>query len=305
MASYLIGYKDPRKNKGHEDPMLHEFTYGDMGGNGRKLQAMKKGDYIFFHKTVYDKRYITAYYLIEEVHLVKDVLKDQLIIEKYKNHHLQNKNINELAQDETIVFGDPIRSKVLGVPLEITEKLLSELSRPAKLNPNQSLLAAMSSSLRTWKKLNKTDIRMLNNLINDNEYEGRLQHTLLATEEVSQILEADIEKFIANNPEFIAKGFTEVKQQHIFNNGTRLDLLLKNPKTGEGIVVEVKKGRVGREAKKQIKGYMKLCEKELGCSNPIGIIVCVGILPYFEEEMVKAKKDNIFVKKYGWKLDFS
>lgn len=303
MTSYLIGYVDAEKNNGHEDPMINEFTYGDLGSNGRKLQNVQRGDFLFFHKTIYDKRFITAYYIVEEVHLVKDVIQDELIMNKYENPHLKKGGLVTIQKDETIVFGDPIRSKVLEVPLELTAEILTQLSRPAQLNPNQTLLAAMSSALRTWKELNQNDISYLNERIKENEKEGRLKKNLLSTEEVFQVLERDIERFIVNNPDLLAEGSIVEKSQMTFDDGSRLDILLHNPTTGERIVVEVKKDRIGRDAKQQVKRYMKLCEEELGYQDVKGIIVCPGILPYYEDEMVKAKKENIIVKTYGWTLD--
>ncbi|AMM95770.1 hypothetical protein UP17_25385 (plasmid) [Peribacillus simplex] len=302
MTSYLIGYIDPEKNNGHEDPMFQEFTYGDLKINGDKLLALNKGEYLFFHKTIYDKRYITAYYFVEEVRRVKEVIDDPLIMDNYNNHHLKKKK-ELLHSSETIVFGNPIRSKVLEVPLELNERLLKQLSRPANLNPNQTTLAAISSALRTWKELSSNDIKLLFGLIKENEKEGRLNNKLLSTEEVFQVLERDIEKYIASNPEILGHGLKLLKQQYIFSDDSRLDLLLINPLNDEVIVVEIKKNKIGREAKQQIKHYMKLCSTELGYLNVKGFIVCPGILPYFEEEMVAAKKENIYVKAFGWKLD--
>ncbi len=302
MPNFLIGYKDAEKNNGHEDPMLHEFTYGDLKVNGEKLLSLKKGDFLFFHKTIYDKRYITAYYLVEEVHLVRKAIKDPLIMGKYNNHHLQ-KSSNQLGINETVVFGNPLRSKVLDVPLEITKGLLNQLSRKANLNPDQTQLAAISSALRTWKELNQQDANLLISLIHENEKVGRLTSTTLSTEEVYQVLERDIEKFIANNPEILGgKNITIEKQQYIFSDESRLDLLLHDTSTNCRIVVEIKKGKIGREAKQQIKHYMKLCKEELGYSDVKGIIICDGILPYFENELLDAKKENIFVQTYGWRL---
>ena len=52
--NYLIGYKDAEKNFGHEDPLLKEFTYGESGVNTEKLLRVQKGDYLLFHKTIFD-----------------------------------------------------------------------------------------------------------------------------------------------------------------------------------------------------------------------------------------------------------
>ncbi|OOZ82736.1 endonuclease NucS domain-containing protein [Bacillus cereus] len=297
--NYLIGYKDAERNFGHEDPMLTEYTYGESGANTDKLQKVQKGDFLFFHKTIHNKRYITAYYLVEEVLLVKDIKQNRLIINKYDNPHLK-KEIQQLTPSECIAFGNPIQSKVLQVPLEITPELLSKLSRPANLNPNQSLLSAISSALRTWKELNTSDINLLLDLIEQNESKGRLTNRVLTAEEVFQILERDIEKFIISNPSILDVNYTIEKSQHIFSDESRLDLLLRDTTNNEFIVVEIKKGPIDRNALNQIKHYIKLCKKELKLNTVKGILVGSGIAPSFEDDINKAKQDGITVRNYGW-----
>ncbi|WP_131101299.1 endonuclease NucS domain-containing protein [Bacillus sp. SYJ] len=297
--NYLIGYKDAERNFGHEDPMLTEYTYGESGANTDKLQKVQKGDFLFFHKTIHNKRYITAYYLVEEVVIVKDIKQNRLIMNKYDNPHLK-KEIQQLTPSECIAFGNPIQSKVLQVPLEITPELLSKLSRPANLNPNQSLLSAISSALRTWKELNPSDINLLLDLIEQNESKGRLTNRVLTAEEVFQILERDIEKFIISNPSILDVNYKIEKSQHIFSDESRLDLLLRDTTNNEFFVVEIKKGPIDRNALNQIKHYIKLCKKELKLNTVKGILVGSGIAPSFEDDINKAKRDGITVRNYGW-----
>ncbi|MEW9182581.1 endonuclease NucS domain-containing protein [Bacillus mycoides] len=297
--NYLIGYKDAERNFGHEDPMLTEYTYGESGANTEKLLKVQKGDFLFFHKTIHNKRYITAYYLVEEVVLVKDIKQNRLIMNKYDNPHLK-KEIQQLTPSECIAFGNPIQSKVLQVPLEITPELLSKLSRSANLNPNQTLLSAISSALRTWKELNPSDINLLLDLIEQNESKGRLTNRILTAEEVFQILERDIEKFIISNPSILDANYTIEKSQHIFSDESRLDLLLRDTTNNEFIVVEIKKGPIDRNALNQIKHYIKLCKEELKLNTVKGILVGSGTSPSFEDDINKAKKDRIIVRNYGW-----
>lgn len=297
--NYLIGYKDAERNFGHEDPMLTEYTYGESGANTEKLLKVQKGDFLFFHKTIHNKRYITAYYLVEEVVLVKDIKQNLLIMNKYDNPHLK-KEIQQLTPSECIAFGNPIQSKVLQVPLEITPELLSKLSRSANLNPNQTLLSAISSALRTWKELNPSDINLLLDLIEQNESKGRLTNRVLTAEEVFQILERDIEKFIISNPSILDANYTIEKSQHIFSDESRLDLLLRDTTNNEFIVVEIKKGPIDRNALNQIKHYIKLCKEELKLNTVKGILVGSGTSPSFEDDINKAKKDRIIVRNYGW-----
>ncbi|WP_433773609.1 endonuclease NucS domain-containing protein [Bacillus wiedmannii] len=297
--NYLIGYKDAERNFGHEDPMLREYTYGESGSNTEKLLKVQKGDFLFFHKTIHNKRYITAYYMVEEVALIKDIKQNRLIMNKYDNPHLK-KEIKQLTPSECIAFGNPIQSKVLQVPLEITPELLSKLSRPANLNPSQTLLSAISSALRTWKELNQSDINLLLDLIEQNESKGRLTNRILTAEEVFQILERDIEKFIISNPAILGANYTIEKSQHVFSDESRLDLLLRDTSNNEFIVVEIKKGPIDRNALNQIKHYIKLCKEELKLHTVKGILVGNGIAPSFEDDITKAKKDEIIVRNYGW-----
>ncbi|MFJ8456419.1 endonuclease NucS domain-containing protein [Bacillus paramycoides] len=299
--NYLIGYKDAERNFGHEDPMLKEYTYGESGSNAEKLLKVQKGDFLFFHKTIHNKRYITAYYVVEEVAFIKNIKQNRLIMNKYDNPHLK-KEIKQLTPSECIAFGNPIQSKVLQVPLEITPELLSKLSRPANLNSSQTLLSAISSALRTWKELNPSDINLLLDLIEQNESKGRLTNRVLTAEEVFQILERDIEKFIISNPAILGTNYTIEKSQHIFSDESRLDLLLRDTANNEFIVVEIKEGPIDRNALNQIKHYIKLCKKELKLGTAKGILVGNGIAPSFEDDINKAKKDGIIVRNYGWEF---
>ncbi|OIJ20768.1 hypothetical protein BKP45_08185 [Anaerobacillus alkalidiazotrophicus] len=78
MASYLIGYIDPRRNEGHEDPYFSEYTYGDFKLNGKKLREnVKPGDFLFFHTTMRKKRYLTSFYEVEIVLPVSKAQQDE------------------------------------------------------------------------------------------------------------------------------------------------------------------------------------------------------------------------------------
>ncbi|MGG3507978.1 endonuclease NucS domain-containing protein [Paenibacillus lautus] len=299
--NFLIGYLDAERNNGHEDPMLNEFTYGESSNNTTNLLNVSKGDYLFFHKTIHEKRYITAYYYVEKVMSVKVAQHNSLIIHKFNNPHLK-KATNLLTNNECIAFGNPIFSKKLDVPLEITPQLLSKLSKPANLNSNQPPLAAISSALRTWKQLNSNDITLLMDEINRNEEKGRLTNNILSSNEVFQVLERDIEKLIASQPTILDDNYTLERSQIVFSDDSRLDLLLKDRVNNEYIVVEIKKGAIDRQALNQIKHYIKQCQKELGLSIVKGIIIGSSISKYYEAEIINAKKDGITTRTYGWRF---
>ena len=299
--NFLIGYLDAERNYGHEDPMLNEFTYGVSSNNAANLLNVSKGDYLFFHKTIHEKRYITAYYYVEKVMLVNVAQQDYLIKSKFNNPHLK-KNNNILTNNECIAFGNPIFSRKLDVPLEITPELLSKLSKPANLNPNQSPLSAISSALRTWKQLDSNDVSFLLDNINKHEKKGRLTHNILSSNEVFQVLERDIEKLIASEPTILNKNYMLEGSQIVFTDESRLDLLLKDTINNEYIVVEIKKGPIDRQALNQIKHYIKQCKKELGFSIVKGILIGSSISKYYETEIINAKKDGITTRTFGWKF---
>lgn len=300
--NFLISYLDAEQNYGHEDPMLSEFTYGESSNNALNLLKVNKGDYLFFHKTINKKRFITSYFVIEDVMLVKDAQKNLLIANKFNNPHLKKDTLNK---NECIAFGNPILSRVLDVPLEITPELLSKLSKPANLNPNQPLLSAISSALRTWKQLNSKDIDFLLEMINLNNNKSRLTDTILSTSEVFQVLERDIEKYIISNPTILNPNYILVKAQMTFSDDSRLDLLLKDKINNDYIVVEIKKGTIDRQALNQIKHYIKLCKKELGYTTVKGILIGNSISKYYEADIAKAKKEGITTHTYGWKFTIS
>ncbi len=164
MASYLIPYKDPNTIGGHIDPMLNEFTYGNLGINGRKLmKKIKPNDYIFFHITIGEYRYITSYYKVKEVIPAKEAQESPTIKEKYKNPHLYSTNV---SNDNVIAFGYQDKSRILKRPLKLSPDVLNKLSRKPNLNSDQTLLAAISSALRAWKELDDKDVQFLLGKIN-------------------------------------------------------------------------------------------------------------------------------------------
>ena len=162
MVSYLIIYTEPDKVRPgvfHEDPMINEFTYGNIDANGKKLyENVRENDYLFFHKSIGGKRRITAYYVVKIVMRTEDAQANKFIKKMYTNPHLHR--IVRSSYD-TIVFGDIKKSRVLDKPLVLEEKLLMSLSKPPNLNIHQTELASITSALRTWKELNYDDIKLL------------------------------------------------------------------------------------------------------------------------------------------------
>ncbi|MDF3554659.1 restriction endonuclease [Bacillus cereus] len=159
MNSYLIPYLDPKKNNGEEDPLFSEYTYGDKGNRGEILKTMvSKGDFLFFHRSIGRKLYITAFYEVEKILGIQKARMDNTIMVKYRNHHLFN---NKVQENEVIVFGNPDKSVILDTPLEVNRELLLELSIPYNPSLNQTELGALSSKFRTWFLLTESQVRLI------------------------------------------------------------------------------------------------------------------------------------------------
>ncbi len=290
MTNYLIPYK---RLIGHEDPLLREYTYGHDKNRGKMLrERVKKGDYLFFHIHRKGKDILTAYYVIELVLPTEEAKQDSLVLGKYKNPHLSCK----ASEWDTIVFGNPIYSRVLEHPIEINKDTLASLSRKPR------------GIVRPWLKLNDNDITLLLRLIEKNEEQGFLKDTFLSSYEIEQLREHDIEGFIYNNPATLGE-FKPLKRQYQLASGNRIDLILKGL---YGItVVEVKKGAIGPEAYKQLKGYIQEIKGDGELKEEVklgvkGIIVCADVLPFFEDYYRKKTEDKkVEVYTYGWRFNLN
>ncbi|MBX9996058.1 MULTISPECIES: endonuclease NucS domain-containing protein [Priestia] len=293
MKGFLISYKDK------EDPNFSEFTYGSER-EGKRLLTLQKGDVLFFHKSISNGVYITAYMVVEMVLKVEEAKLNTFINDKYKNPHLLKE---EVTDDEAVVFGNPVFSKVLDNPYKLEQDFLNQLSRKPNFNNyKQTYKGAIASALRTMKELNRVDIEILLKAVRENETESRLADNLLSTEEVFQVKETDIEKFLLHQYQLISDNTALVKNQYVLPSGNRIDILLQNKFINEYVVVEIKKGNIGRDEVRQLKDYIKEMRKVKKTYKIKGILVCKGVLPYFEEEIDKLLSDDITLFTYAWKF---
>ncbi|MEK4406219.1 endonuclease NucS domain-containing protein [Sporosarcina sp. FSL K6-6792] len=301
--NYLIPYVDPKRNDGEEDPMFNEFTYGDKGSRGYKLlTTVNKGDYLFFHTSINRKRYITAFYEVETIMPIEKARKNPLISKKYQNPHLVNKVV---AEHEVIVFGHPIQSFELVTPLEIDEGLLDQLGIFFDPYTNPTIFGSLTSKLRNWCSLDNRQVRFLvDSILSLPQEKMVLLGKQLSTNEIPQLLERDIEDFVANWPELIGPYMKVKERQYIFvNSNKRLDLLLENEKTGELTIVEIKKDAIDLNALSQLKNYIEEYKKDTGALHVNGVLVGNGVSPYFEEQIIdKVRKRGWKLLNYGWLL---
>lgn len=293
----LIAYK-PLHN--HLDPDFKEFTYGDSGSRARKIKKdLNPGDYVFFHTTINFKKFIMAYYVVDRVLDTFVACRDKAIVTKFKNphivEHLEGQRPLTSKDNDAVLFGDPIRSYALERPLHFNKTLADKLSLNIRFPSNRSETQIVGSATRAYRQLTDKDRDILLKAI-DSQKDQYLPLLSRSTEEVSQVLEKDIEDHIANSPGMIEKGLILDGRQVIVPSG-RIDVLLKDSK-GNRTVVEVKLGRIGRDAMRQIQGYINDLRKEY--KKVSGVIVCEGVLPAYENDFRKQHK--IKIHTYGWNL---
>jgi hypothetical protein len=288
----------------HNDPLFEEFTYGDVGQRARKLKTLQQGDHVFFHTTKEGRKCITAYYTVARVMDTKDVVKNLDLSSKFKNPHISRwrKHKRYSGDDDVIVFGDPITSRIASKPLTFDKRLAARLSLNIRFPNGRMESQAIGSATRSWRQLSDRDVRILQEAIADcqeaNEDGDVRLDGILTTEEVSQVVERHIEGLLARNPSLVSLSVASVRRQVETDDG-RIDLLM-DTKTGQIVVLEVKLHRIGRDAVKQLRNYMNWVGKGRGKRSVSGIIICEGVLPAFAEELAKLK--DIKIMCYGWCL---
>jgi len=283
----------------HHDPILEEFTYGDVDSRARKLRnEIKKGDYIFFHTTIRGLRYITAYYVTDRALRTAEASSSKAIAAKYQNPHIKEYLRGERRNgDDAIVFGDPILSRKLQHPLPFDKDLAQKLSLKIPFKKHFTENQCIASATRAWRELSQNDVEVLLSEIERSEKEGFSIDTILSTDEVLEIREADLENFIVRNSRLMGHDLTLIGRQVDTPEG-RVDLLFEN-RNKDLVVVELKLNEIGRGALNQLRRYMHYFRKNTR-KDVHGILVCKDVLPAFVDEFKKLRDIQVFC--FGWKL---
>jgi hypothetical protein len=279
----------------HNDPILEEFTYGDHGARGKKLRDLEKGDYVFFHTTIGGKKCITAYYVVDRYWDTAEAAKNPSVIAKYKNPHVLRFLAGERYEDDVMIFGDPILSRVLSRPLLFDSSLAKKLSLNIKFPDGKTEAQVIGSAARAWRRLTDRDVEILLEATRSSEEEFPAE-AILSTDEVTEVIEKDIENFIQKNPNLLGRSLKLAERQLDTDVG-RIDLLFEDGTSY--LVVEIKLHRIGRDAVNQLRRYKDGVKKETR-RKVSGAIVCEGVMPAFQEEFKKLKNIKIFC--YGWQL---
>jgi bifunctional DNA-binding transcriptional regulator/antitoxin component of YhaV-PrlF toxin-antitoxin module len=180
--------------------------------------------------------------------------------------------------------------------MAITKDMLAKFSRPPK------------GIIRPWIKISEQDIGLLLRLIKEYEEQGFLKDAVISSSEVEQLQEQDVESFIWEHPTKLGK-YQPLERQYDLKSGNRVDLILRGD---DGLlIIEVKKSSIGREAYKQLNGYLDeiMQDKKYGQDAKLGIngaIICEDIMPAFEDfyqKLIDTKK--IIVYLYGWRFNLN
>lgn len=290
----------------HDDPLFAEYTYGDSGTRARKLKDLKKGDYVFFHTTVSGRKCITAYYVVDRCLDTIEACEDKTIPEKYENPHIQEcrQDIRPAhGEEDVVLFGDPITSRVLDHPLAFDRTLASKLSLGIRFSSKRRDSQTIGSATRSWRKLNCKDVDVLLCAVESAANQPR-RDTLRSSEEVAEMLERHVEDHLAATPslvgDVVGKDLKFLRRQRSLADGKeRIDLLYEDPQRN-WIVVEVKVGQLGQDALRQIKNYVRDLRSLKPRRKVTGVLVGSGVMPAFETELRKQSKIKIMV--YGWKM---
>ncbi len=150
-------------------PLFEEYTYGEGGARGKKLKNhANKGDYIFFHTSKRNQKYITAYYIVKRVIDTVDAINDRNIVSKYNNPHMLEMIAGKIPKNsvDVILFGDPILSRKLNIPLPFNKTLSKKLSLNIRFPVGKTETQVIGSATRAWRELTDIDVDILQNEIN-------------------------------------------------------------------------------------------------------------------------------------------
>ena len=214
---------------GHHDPLFEECTYGDVETRAQKLKRdLKQGDFVFFHTTLRNRRYITAYYVVDKVLNTSEAATNKAIVAKYKNPHIKEfREGSRRTGDDVVIFGDTILSRRLERPLGFTRELSDKLSLGIPFKEGYTENQCISSATRQWRRLTDNDVEFLLSSIEKAELGGYDPDAILSTDEVLEIREIDLESFIIRNSGLIGRKLKLVGRQIETPTG-RLDLLFSD-----------------------------------------------------------------------------
>jgi len=261
---------------------------------------LHKGDYVFFHASLRGAKHVTAYYIVDRVLDVATAARNSTIRAKYKNPHLVSyikKYEDGTRGDDAILFGDPILSRILPRPLPFTRALTEKLALDIPFRPNRTETQNIGSATRAWRSLTSKQVKIFMKEIT--RWDTRVQKIapVRSTEEVTEVLERDVEAYLASAPSVLGKKLALHGRQVPLGAG-RIDLIYKS-QHNDLVIVEIKLGQIGHAAVSQLRQYVKDYAK-LRNKKVRGVLVCSGVLPAYRAEIAKLRDIAVFT--YGWRM---
>lgn len=299
---FIISY---RQLKSHVDPDFRVMTYGDSGPRGARLKReLTKGSYVFFNTRLGDCKYLTGYFVVEQVISGQDTKK------LYP--------LSDAAVDDWVVVGDESLSKKLNKPLPIDKSLMEKLSIPTKFKPDdpRSELSIISSYLRPPRVISDDDRKLLLQKIQQREANNKIENhpdvqryfyfydntsQIIPLNETYKMGEHEIELLLRKNPASIEPGAKLIDYQKVLPDGDRLDLLLEDSK-GHLIVAELKApNELTDSTVTQVASYTNDIQKEFPGKVVRTMIICDGnVSPKFAKA---CNSFNIEIVVYGMQIN--
>jgi hypothetical protein len=116
MEHLLVTYSSDCAKNGHVDPNFTQMVYGDSKTEGNVIKShLAPGSYVFFNTNVNGERYITAYFYVEKI---LNQIENKMEIDALNC---------SAKEDEVVVIGSRLYSKILTLPLKLDKQLLIEL----------------------------------------------------------------------------------------------------------------------------------------------------------------------------------
>ena len=194
--------------------------------------------------------------MVDRVLDTSEAASIKAIRDKYRNPHIiEYLNGERRGEDDAILFGDPILSRVLPRLLPFDPRLAEKLSLNIPFRDDKTENQCISSATRQWRKLTDEDVEIILDEIKRFEDEGLVSDVILSTDEVLEIRESDLEKFIVKNPDVFGSNLTLMGRQ-VDTRAGRIDLLFQDEYESY-VIVELKLNEIGRSAINQLKRHMQ------------------------------------------------
>ena len=195
--------------------------------------------------------------------------RNKQLRERYRNPHFDPNHYR--GKGDIIIFGDPKKSRRLGIPLPLDKKLLDKISLVIPWRNDKTEAQNISSALRNVRgrncRLSDRQVKLILGEIEKIEYSGVFP--------LEGWDETTIERILAKKPYLLEKGLKLLCEQMPTPHG-KIDLVFINEKKDEILVVEVKRGKAPDKALTQLLSYISFVREKYSNEEVKGAIVCAN-----------------------------